>query len=36
MDAPLLSDAASEVNFPGLLMYSSLTSLADAAAFYQQ
>ena len=36
VDAPLFTDAADVVNLPGLLRYTSLTSLAEAAAFYQQ
>jgi hypothetical protein len=34
--APLLPDASNVQNIPGLLTYSTNTSLANAAAFYQQ
>ena len=36
VNAPLLPDAADVVNMPGLLTYTTVTSLADAAAFYQK
>jgi hypothetical protein len=35
VNAPLLPDSTDEVNQPGLLSYSSVTSVADAVAFYQ-
>lgn len=36
VDAPLLPDAADVVNVQGVLTYTTATSVADAAAFYQQ
>jgi hypothetical protein len=36
VDAPLLPDATGVLRLPGLLSYSTLTSLANAAAFYQK
>jgi hypothetical protein len=36
VNAPLLSDAADVLSVPGMLSYSSHTSVADAAAFYQK
>lgn len=36
LDVPLLPDAADVVNMPGLLTYTTITSMADAAAFYQE
>lgn len=36
VNAPLLPDAADVVNMPSLLTYTTVTSLADVAAFYQE
>jgi hypothetical protein len=36
VDAPMLPDATDVLRVPGLLSYSTLTSLANAAAFYQK
>ena len=36
VNAPLLPDASNILNMPGILTYDTATSLADAAAFYQQ
>jgi hypothetical protein len=36
VDAPLLPDASSVQNLPGALSYTTSTSLAEAAAFYQE
>jgi hypothetical protein len=36
VDAPLLPDATNIENIPGNLSYDTMSSLADAAAFYQQ
>jgi hypothetical protein len=36
VDAPLLPDAVEAVHVPGLISYTTSTSTADAAAFYQE
>jgi hypothetical protein len=36
VDAPLLPDAANVLNMPSVLAYDTASSLADAAAFYQE
>lgn len=36
VDAPLLPDATDVVRMPGLLTFGTVTSLTDAAAFYQE
>ncbi len=36
VDAPLLPDASNVLNMPGILTYDTASSLADAAAFYQE
>ncbi len=36
VDAPLLPDAANVINMPSILAYDTASSLADAAAFYQE